>query len=123
MPTLYIRGQSSTEIAKLRKKLALTLGDDAADYVDLVGAGAQGQLFDATTEAAVRRWQSGIGLVADGVVVPCALGLLELRMSGTMDLDLSLENVRQLFPATKPANIERYSPAIRPGCTERSRPA
>ncbi len=112
MGTLYIRGQSSPEIAELRKKLKHELGDDAADYVDLVCAGTPGQTFNETTEAAVRRWQSGIGLIADGVVGPYALELLGLRKPGTMDLDLSLENVRQLFPATKPANIERYLPYV-----------
>ncbi len=112
MPTLFIRGQQSPEIAQLRKKLKLELGADAADYEGLVATGTAGQTFDETTEAAVRRWQSGVGLIADGVIGPNALELLGLCKPGTMDPDLSLEKVQQLFPATKPANIERYLPYV-----------
>jgi len=112
MPTLFIRGQQSPEIAQLRKKLKLELGDDAADYDGLADTGTAGQTFDETTEAAVRRWQSGVGLIADGIIGPNALELLGMRKPGTMNLDLSLEKVQQLFPATKPANIERYLPYV-----------
>ena len=112
MTTLWIRGQQGPEVRALRQALSTALGADAAEYKGLVSAGAGGQVFDATAEAAARRWQSGVGLVADGVIGPYALALLGLRAPGQMAVPLNVDVVRQLFPATKPANIQRYLPYV-----------
>ena len=109
---LWIRDHQGPKVRALRKALAAAMGDDAADYAGLVTAGAAGQVFDANTEAAARRWQSGVGLVADGVIGPHALAMVGLRRPGNMPVALTLEAVRQLFPATKPANIQRYLPYV-----------
>ena len=108
MSQLLIRGSSGAQVHKLRAELARQLGHDAQDFSQL----ALGDVLDAEAEAAARRWQSGVGLIADGVVGPrcqCALGL---RKAGDMAVVLDLDRVRKLFPATKPANINRYLPYV-----------
>lgn len=108
MALLWTRGQKGAEIGALRKALAAALGGDAADYPGL----ARGNTLDAPTDAAVRRWQSGVGLVADGLVGPRAQALLGLRQPAPLAVPLSLALVRPLFPATKAANIQRYLPYV-----------
>ena len=108
MSLLWTRGQQGPEIRALRVTLASTLGADAADYPGL----ASGNTLDAQAEAAVRRWQSGVGLVADGVIGPLAQALLGLRKPGVLAVPMTLELVRPLFPATKAANIQRYLPYV-----------
>jgi peptidoglycan hydrolase-like protein with peptidoglycan-binding domain len=108
MALLWTRGSQGPEIRALRAMLASTLGADAADYPGLDA----GDTLDALTEAAVRRWQSGVGLVADGVVGPLAQSLLGLRKPGPLAVPMTLATVRPLFPATKAANIQRYLPYV-----------
>ncbi|MDB5868985.1 MAG: peptidase, partial [Polaromonas sp.] len=84
------------------------LGDDALAF----GALGAGDMLDADAEAAVRRWQAGVGLVADGVMGPHCLAVLGLRQPGELAVALTLDSVRRLFPATKPANISRYLPYV-----------
>ncbi|MCW5642657.1 MAG: peptidase C1 [Rhodoferax sp.] len=105
---LLVRGHQGADVQRLRRELVRELGDDAHAFAQL----AQGDVLDADVEAAARRWQSGVGLIADGVIGPrcqCALGL---RRSGTLAVPLELDAVRRLFPATKPANINRYLPYL-----------
>ncbi|MFZ2989324.1 C1 family peptidase [Ideonella sp.] len=108
MKFLLIRGAEGADVAALRKALAEQLGPDAAAY----GTLAKGKVLDADVEAAARRWQSGVGLVADGIVGPHGQALLGLRAAAPLAVPLSLSHVRQLFPATKPANIDRYLPYL-----------
>lgn len=108
MSQLLVRGDSGAQVRRLRVALARQLGGDARDFSRL----ALGDDLDADVEAAARRWQSGVGLIADGVLGPrcqCALGL---RKAGDLAVELDLERVRKLFPATKPANINRYLPYV-----------
>lgn len=106
MKTLLVKGHQGTEVGDLRRQLAKVLGGDAAQFPGL----AKGDLFDAQTEAAVRHWQAGVGVIADGVVGACCLNLLGLLpLKG---LDIQLAQVQQLFPATKPSNIRRYLPYV-----------
>lgn len=108
MDVLLAPGRQGPEVIPLRQALALQLGPDAQDY----GALTQGDAMDATLLAAARRWQSGVGMVADGVIGPRCLEVLGLRRPAPMALTLTLGTVRQLFPATKPANIGRYLPYV-----------
>lgn len=108
MPNLLTRNAKGPDVQRLRKAIAAQLGADAA----LFGSLASGDVLDATVEAAIRRWQSGIGLVADGVVGPRCLEILGLLARAPMALPLDLAAVRKVFPATKPANIDRYLPYV-----------
>jgi len=108
MDELRIRGRQGPAVQALRQALAQQLGGDAAAF----GALAEGDTLDAACEAAARRWQSGVGLIADGVIGPRCLRLLGLSAATPMALSLSLTTVRPLFPATKPANIDRYLPYV-----------
>ena len=108
MPNLLTRNARGPEVLRLRKALAAQLGDDAA----LFGSLAAGDVLDATVEAAIRRWQSGVGLIADGVVGPRCMEILGLATRAPMALALDLASVRKVFPATKPANIDRYLPYV-----------
>lgn len=108
MKNLLVRGSQGADVRQLRLALLSQMGTDA----QLFGKLATGDAFDADTEAAVRRWQTGVGLVADGVMGPYSQTVLGLRPQGQLALVLSLQVVRRLFPATKPANIARYLPYV-----------
>ena len=112
MQSLLARGSRGADVQRLKQALVKQLGSDAANYASL----ATGDELDADTEAALRRWQAGVGLVADGVMGPYCQTVLGLRAAGrftsTAALPLSLNVVRQMFPATKPANISRYLPYV-----------
>ncbi len=86
---LLFRSCAGPEVAALRRALAEQLGADADDYPGL----ARGERFDALCEAALRRWQSGVGLLADGLLGPLGQRLLGLR-EGFEPL-LPLHQVRQ----------------------------
>ncbi|MDB5932095.1 MAG: peptidase, partial [Polaromonas sp.] len=106
MRNLFLRGSQGADVQRLLQRLKEALGEDASEFGDI---GAL-ELLDADAEAAVRRWQAGVGLVADGVVGPHCLSVLGLRPRGELAVGLTLAAVRRLFPATKPANIDRYLP-------------
>ncbi|RZL03113.1 MAG: peptidase C1 [Rubrivivax sp.] len=108
MGSLLIKGSQGADVRRLRQQLAKALGPDGNDYSKL----ASGQVFDADLEAAVRRWQSGTGLIADGVVGPRCQALLGLRKPAPLAVPLDTDAVRRLFPATKPSNIARYLPYV-----------
>ncbi|MDE2402036.1 MAG: peptidase C1 [Burkholderiales bacterium] len=108
MDILLVKGSQGAAVARLRQQLLKSLGPDAADFPTL----ATGQIFDADTEAAARRWQSGVGLLADGVIGPRCQILLGLIKPPALCVALDLASVRRLFPATKPSNIARYLPYI-----------
>ncbi|RJG13549.1 peptidase C1 [Pseudomonas cavernicola] len=108
MDMLLARNKSGDEVAELRKQLARALADDGRGFPGLAG----GSDFDALTESAVRHWQSGIGIVADGLVGPYCQSLLGLRKLKDLAMALSVDAVKPLFPATKPSNIQRYLPYV-----------
>ena len=108
MKNLLMRGSQGADVARLRAELARQLGGDAADFPGL----AKGDVLDAACEAAIRRWQSGVGLIADGVIGPLCQSLLGLRAPPALEVAASFESVRLLFPATKPANVARYLPYV-----------
>jgi hypothetical protein len=106
--SLLVRGAQGAEVKRLRQQLAKLLGPDAADFPGL----ATGQVFDADVEAAVRRWQSGSGVVADGVVGPRCQLMLGLITLPALSITLDTASVCKLFPATKPSNVARYLPYV-----------
>ncbi|MGH6648959.1 glycoside hydrolase family 19 protein [Aquabacterium sp.] len=108
MGSLLIKGSQGADVKRLRQQLTRELGPDGSDYSKL----ASGLVFDADLEAAVRRWQSGSGLIADGIVGPRCQALLGLSKPATLAVPLDTDAVRRLFPATKPSNIARYLPYV-----------
>lgn len=108
MTTLFLIGSQGPQVRELRRALARELGTDGADFVAL----DKGDVFDNNVEAAARRWQAGIGLVADGVIGARCQLLLGLMLENKLALTLGTNEVRALFPATKPANISRYLPYV-----------
>lgn len=108
MGALLVRNSQGAEVLKLKRRLSEILGVEADRYPGLDG----GDNFDSDTESAVRHWQAGVGIIADGVVGPRCLALLGLRKPGGMAVELSASAVQKLFPATKPSNIVRYLPYV-----------
>ncbi len=112
MDLLIKKGDSGGDVDKLAKALAKQLGVDADAFPILSKAGSS---INDDFEAAIRRWQAGIGVIADGIVGPrcqVLLGMIESQGDRFGKLDLNVANVSRLFPATKPANIARYLPYI-----------
>ncbi|RZL98827.1 MAG: peptidase C1, partial [Variovorax sp.] len=112
MRLLMHKGDAGEDVDALARALRRELGADAApfDVLDRTG-GAIDDDFD----AAIRRWQAGVGLVADGIVGPRCQVLLELTDppgDAFGPYKLNVGRVSRLFPATKPANIARYLPYV-----------
>ncbi|HEX4984783.1 MAG TPA: C1 family peptidase [Burkholderiales bacterium] len=108
MGMLLVKGTKGKEVAALRRKLAAALGDEAKDFPGLAG----GDTFDAPVDSAARRWQSGIGIIADGVIGPYCRSLLDLASPPDTGIAVNAGDVQKLFPATKPSNIVRYLPYV-----------
>ena len=108
MDLMLVRGHQGPQVGRLRQALAAQLGDESLAFGDL----SQGDVLDDNVQAAMRLWQSGVGLVADGLAGPRCLEVLGLRRPPELALPLDLQSVRQLFPATKPANVGRYMPYV-----------
>lgn len=108
MEIILARGQQGKDIARLRGTLAKTIGDDAGQYTGI----AKGDVFDELTEAAVRHWQSGIGVIADGIVGPYCQALLNLVSHPPLALPLTVDLVSSLFPGAKTSSVQRYLPYV-----------
>lgn len=108
MKNLLVRDSQGTDVRLLKAALLELLGADGLGFGQL----DKDDWLDADAEAAIRRWQAGVGLVADGVMGPFCQTVLGLRKPSTLALELDVESVRRLFPATKPANIARYLPYV-----------
>lgn len=109
MAVLFMKGSVDPQIAQLRSQVASALGPAATEFRGLVSSNTT---FDSVLDAAVRRWQGGSGLEADGIVGPYCLGILGLLAPATMAVPLTVANVKQLFPVTKLSNIQRYLPYV-----------
>jgi len=112
MQLLIAKGNSGPEVDKVAEALVRELGPDAEAFAVLSKIGSA---IDDDFDAAIRRWQAGIGVIADGIVGPrcqALLGIIKPKLDKFDDLVLNVANVSRLFPATKPANIARYLPYI-----------
>lgn len=120
MKQLLSKGDQGADVERLRKALAGALGADADAFAVLKQAGSS---IDSEFDAAIRRWQAGIGIIADGIIGPRCQLLLELAPPVPLTLGRDTANgpgaepvnvgsVSRLFPATKPANIARYLPYV-----------
>ncbi|MEJ7686378.1 MAG: peptidoglycan-binding domain-containing protein [Variovorax sp.] len=111
MDILMTKGSVGEDVERLRRALATVLGGDAAMFASLLNADAP---IDEDFDAAIRRWQAGVGLIADGIVGPRCQLLLDLLapQADQFELALNVSVVSKLFPATKPANIARYLPYV-----------
>lgn len=108
---LTVRGSAGDDVDRLREKIAAVL---AAGGDDATSLGNTGDPISSDFDAAIRRWQAGVGIIADGVVGPRCRILLGLAAPVPLALDppLDMAIASRLFPATKPANIARYLPYI-----------
>ncbi|MGF6528596.1 C1 family peptidase [Variovorax sp. PvP013] len=112
MRLLMHKGDAGEDVDALARSLRRELGADAAPF-DVLGR--TGAAIDADFDAAIRRWQAGVGLVADGIVGPrcqVLLALIDPPGDAFGPYKLNVGRVSRLFPATKPANIARYLPYV-----------
>jgi hypothetical protein len=111
MDIVMLKGSKGPDVETLRTKLAETLGAEADSFQFPKKADTP---IDDDFDAAIKRWQAGVGIIADGIVGPrcqILLGLID-EVGGDLALPLAVGKVSQVFPATKPANISRYVPYI-----------
>lgn len=111
--------------AALGTRLKAALGEDAHQFACLRPREVSLEAIDVEVDSAIRTWQSGVGLFADGIVGPRCQLLLGLRELPPLELDLSVDAVCRLFPDTKAANIARFLPYVEAalaayGLTDRS---
>ncbi|TBR36450.1 MULTISPECIES: C1 family peptidase [Dyella] len=107
--TILMKDMQHAMVPALRQALAGKLGAVAESFPGLAKGG---DLFDADVDAAARRWQSGVGIQADGVIGPYCMSLLGLVSLPAPSVPLTVDAVRQLFPETKPSNIARFLPYV-----------
>ncbi len=111
MTTIFMKGASGPAVAELGAKLSDALDGDAAQFPGVATA----TLIDDDFDAAIRRWQGGVGLIADGVIGPLCqslLGLIDPQGPKFQQTPLTMAAVSRMFPATKPANLARYLPYV-----------
>src|SRR3954451_5814402 len=76
MPLLYAKGTpAGADTDALAKALLRALGNDASAFTVLADGG---NAIDDEFAAAIRRWQAGVGIIADGIVGPRCQVLLGL---------------------------------------------
>ena len=68
--------------------------------------------FGAATETALRSWQAGCGLVADGIAGPLTLMTLDVLPLEPSEVTITAELVTQLLPRAKESSISRYLPYL-----------
>jgi hypothetical protein len=112
MRLLMHKGDTGEDVDALALALRRELGPDAQPFDVLARSGAA---VDDDFDAAIRRWQAGVGVIADGVVGPrcqVLLGLIDPQGDDFGAFKMNVGRVSRLFPATKPANIARYLPYV-----------
>ncbi len=105
---VLMRGNRGDEVAKLKAALRKTLGEAAANYPGV----SSGDVFDADTETALRAWQAGTGLVADGIAGPRNMTELGILPAAKPNPDIDNITVNRLFPNTRTSNIAKNWPYV-----------
>ncbi|MCX7176711.1 MAG: peptidoglycan-binding protein [Proteobacteria bacterium] len=106
---LLMRGNTDPKVADLKQALRKTLDKaTAAAYPGLSG----GNKFDADTEDALRAWQAGVGLVADGIAGPRTLSALGILPPAKLDVAVDTAMVSKLFPFTRASSIAANLPYV-----------
>jgi len=105
---LLMRGSAGKTVGALKQALRKALGKDAAAYPGL----ARGDTFDIDTETALRTWQTGVGLVADGIAGPRTLAVLGVLPVPTLAVPVDTVLVGKLFPYTRTSSIARNLPYV-----------
>ena len=105
---LLMRDNKGAAVVRLKKSLREVLGEVAKTYPGL----ADGDVFDADTEIALRAWQGSVGLVADGIAGPRAQTALNMAPPARFAVSLDTATVSRLFPFTKSANIANNLPYV-----------
>lgn len=105
---LLIRGNAGKEVATLKKALRHALGEGAAPYPGL----STGDEFNADTETALRAWQSGVALVADGIGGPRSVSALGIAPLAALGVSVNTAVVCTLFPFTRTSNIATNLPYV-----------
>ncbi|MCF8176863.1 MAG: peptidoglycan-binding protein [Burkholderiaceae bacterium] len=105
---LLMRGNRGKKVAEFKQSLLTALGREAAIYRGLSG----GDTFDADTETALRAWQLGVGLVADGIAGPRTLAALGVSPAPTLSVSVDTLRVGKVFPYTRTSSIARNLPYV-----------
>ncbi|MDP2170122.1 MAG: peptidoglycan-binding protein [Rhodocyclaceae bacterium] len=105
---LLMRGSAGKTVGALKQALRKALGKGAAAYRGL----ARGDRFDIDTETALRAWQTGVGLVADGIAGPRTLAVLGVLPVPTLAVSVDTVLVGKLFPFTRTSSIARNLPYV-----------
>ncbi len=105
---LLMRGNIGNEVAGLKEALRKILGKAASAYPGLSG----GNEFDADTETALRAWQAGVGLVADGIAGPRTLSALGVSSPAKLSVAMDTATVSKLFPYTRTSSIAANLPYV-----------
>jgi hypothetical protein len=105
---LLMRDNKGEAVVQLKQSLRDVLGDAAKTYPGL----ADGEVFDADTETALRAWQGSVGLVADGIAGPRAQIALNMAPPARFAVSLDTATVSTLFPFTRSANIANNLPYV-----------
>ncbi|HEX5336905.1 MAG TPA: peptidoglycan-binding protein [Gallionella sp.] len=105
---LLMQGNSGKEVAGLKKALCKALGEGAEAYPGL----SAGDKFDVVTETALRAWQAGVGLVADGIAGPRTLSALGISPPAKLAVSVDTAAVSKLFPYTRTSSIAKNLPYV-----------
>ena len=104
------QGSSHPSVPLLRSTLCQALGPAASVYE---GLATGGDTFDAPLGAALRCWQSGRGLIADGIVGPRNLQALGLAPElPPLGIELQAATAQLLFPGAKAAAVSCFLPYV-----------
>src|SRR5574340_120105 len=106
---LLILGNARKEVAELKKALRKALGAGVAAYYTTLFRSDE---FNTDTETALRAWQSGVGLVADGIAGPRLFSALGMRSAPELGVAVDTALVGKLFPYTKTSNIAKNLPYV-----------
>ena len=105
---LLVRDNRGEAVVQLKKSLREVLGDVAKAYPGL----AEGDVFDADTETALRAWQASVGLVADGIAGPRVQTALKMAAPARFAVSLDTATVSKLFPFTRSTAIANNLPYV-----------